>query len=101
MGIQIADSITFKNGLTLSNTILTIKGQILRINSIQSGASFRVFYSTYQFASNDAYSASPQSEPLQICNDLYIDLSPSQINGDIYTAIYDNIKSSYQTTSDI
>jgi len=111
MGILIGDTITLQTGLTLSNTVLSIKGEITNIQkqtrydfngtAIPNSTYYRVFYITYLWANEAAYSSSPQLPVLQTSNSLYIDLSPSEITGDIYSLIYDAIKANYQNTSDI
>jgi hypothetical protein len=111
MGILIADTITLQTGLSLSNTVLSIKGQITNIQKqqqydstgviIPDSSYYRVFYTTYLWANEAAYSSNPQLPVLQMNNNLFIDLSPSQITGDIYSLIYNSIKSNYQNATDI
>lgn len=103
MGLLVQDEKKFNNGLMLANFVISLKGSINNIiktsifndNSLTWSIVYRVNYSVYYFANQQAYN--------EKCNWLdcvssSIDLTPEEINLDIFGSIYSHISAQYQQT---
>lgn len=97
MGILIADSKTFNNGLTLSNFVVSVRGSIMEVTKMPFTTTYRIFYKVYYYLSQDTYNAN--SEHIQV-EMKHLDIE-GDISSNIFTLIYNNIKSGYNDTTDI
>ena len=97
MGILVADSKTFSNGLVLVNFVVSVKGCVMEVTKIQSTTIYRIFYKVYFYLSQDTYNAN--NEPLET-EMKHLDVQ-GDISSNIFTLIYNNIKSGYTNTTDI
>jgi len=100
MGVKIADEKQYSNGLVLNNSVVTIKADY-RIgkftNPLSEIETYRVWYTCYYYISQTAYE---QKKGYIESSYHQIDILPEQLN-DIFGAIYTEIKSGYQSTTDI
>jgi len=101
MGVQVADSKTFANGLTLENWVCSVKGTI---NHIEKGVSatgatiYRVRYDIHYYANLTAYN----NNSSEIWVDAKtLEVPEAEISGDIWTKIYNAIKANYNACTDI
>ena len=97
MGILVADEKKFNNGLVLSGFVVSVKGCIMEVTKIQSTTIYRIFYKVHYYISQDTYNAG--NEPLET-EMKHFDIEGS-ISDNIFTLIYNNIKSGYNDTTDI
>lgn len=101
MGVLVSDELKFNIGLTLHNFVITIRGNLNMIEKARSSEGlsvYRTYYRMLFYASQASYQNNDAW--LQEQNEVLI-LSAEQINGNIFTHIYDHIKSSYNNTSDV
>jgi len=103
MGLLVADSKTFNNGLTLSNFVISIRGSLRGIEKTNivdgngnAATVYRSFYTIYYYASAVAYAAGSCWMDSESCT---LDLTEAQASGDIFAAVYADIASKYQNTS--
>ena len=105
MGLLVADSKTFPNGLTLTNFVISLKGNIIEINKITAydqnqnmvyiwDVSYRMFY----YADQTAYTTKKEPIYQERGN---LNLTESQLDSNIYTLIFNNLKANYTTTTSI
>ena len=101
MGLEIADVKLFGNGISLTDWVCSIKGVIERIEkgiSNEGTAIYRVRYNIYYFANLQSY----QNKLSEIWVDAKtLELTENNISGDIWTKIYDDIRSNYNVYNDI
>ena len=105
MGVLVADSKTFSNGLSLTNWVASIKGRFRGVEKTliydeqnNATAVYRVFYTVFYYASQTAYAG--------VCDPIsqdshQLDLTEAQASGDIFAAIYNDIKGNYSNTTDV
>ena len=101
MAILVADARIFPNGITLTNWVATLAGAIERIEKGISNTGnliYRVRYNIKYFGSIEAYNNK--------LSEFWVDgktlsIQAEEITGDIWTKIYDDIKSNYNICSDI
>lgn len=99
MAILVEDEKTFSNGITLNNFVATLAGSIERIQkgiNNNGNVIYRVRYNIHYFGSVDAYNnklAEFWTEDKT--------LETEDITGDIFTKLYNDIKSNYNVCSDI
>lgn len=99
MGVLVADQKTFNNGLTLSNFVITIRGNIFSCRKVENSSptAYRLQYEMLYYASQAAYESN-NALPISIEAG---SLDITDLNVNIYTAIYNNIKASYVSYTDI
>ena len=102
MGVLVADTKNFINGLALSNFVISIRGvftfQKMRTCDENQTTYYQIDYSCYYYASEAAYEAGAR--------DIWYDvktlkITEAQITGDLFALIYEDIESNYQNTSQI
>ena len=100
MGVLVADNLKFNIGLTLNNFVITIRGNLRMIEKSwnSEGLIYKTYYRMLFYASQAAYESNDAW--LQEQNDMLI-LTAEQIKGNIFTHIYDHIKTLYNSTSDV
>ena len=96
MGILVADEKKFNNGLALSNFVVSVKG-CMEVTKIHPLTTYRIFYKVYYYLSQSAYDSN--NEPLET-EMKHLDVQ-GDISSNIFTLIYNNIKSGYNDTTDI
>jgi hypothetical protein len=102
MGILVVDVTNFPNGLSLSNFVITVKGCIKEIVKqtisidLNEVTIYRVWNIAYFYASQTAYNNSAQPFEQKMFT---IDLNAAQLT-DIFTHIYNNLKSIYPSGVD-
>lgn len=109
MGLLIADSKTFSSGITLTNSVASIRGSIREVqklviattdqsNNITYTTSYRLFYKIYYYASQTAYSSNANEIDSEVKQ---LDISEQAVSGDLFAQIYTHIASGYQNTTAI
>ena len=102
MGILVADEKKFNSGLVLSNFVVSVKGCIMEVTKMPFTtphiSTYRIFYKVYYYLSQSAYDSN--SEPLET-EVKHLDIEEGNISSNIFTLIYNNIKSEYNDTTDI
>ena len=105
MGLLVADNKTFNNGLTLSNFVISIRGSLRGVEKVRTvdsdgnaATAYRTFYTIYYYASSAAYTAGNSWMDSESGT---LDLTEAQAGSDIWSTIYNNIKSGYTSTTDI
>lgn len=96
MGIVILQEKTFNNGLTLANFVITLRGSLNEFRKLQDGT-YQIQYTTYYYATLTAYNNS--ASPLQDEANTII-LTAEQLNGNIFTHIYDQLKLTWPGATD-
>ena len=101
MAIEVQDEKTFSNGITLENWVATLAGSIERIQkgiSNTGAVIYRVRYNIHYFGSVEAYNNRLAEFWTE---DKTLEIAAEDITGDIWTKIYNDIKSNYNVCSDI
>ena len=105
MGILVADSKTFNNGLTLNNFVISVKGSLRgiekRIIYDDNGTPstlYVIFYTAYYYATEAAYNS--KACYLDSISDT-ISLTDEQITTNIFARIYEQISSNYNNVTNI
>ncbi len=96
MGVVVLQEKTFNNGLTLANFVISLRGDIIRLSKLPD-STYQVQYSMYYYATLTAYNNS--ASPLQDESGTII-LTAEQLNGNIFTQIYGQLKAQYQGATD-
>jgi len=100
MGILVADSKNFF-GLILQNWVMSVRGGCTRVSKIvnQEGEiNYQILYDVYYWVSQTAYNESSawvRSESRTVI------ATPSQITGNIFDIIYDDLKAGYTGVTNI
>jgi hypothetical protein len=97
MGILVADEKTFTNGLILSNFVVSVKGCVMELTKIPSTTTYRIFYKIYYYLNQNAYDSNSAYIQVEM---KHLDVQ-GDISSNIFTLIYNNIKSEYTNTTDI
>ena len=101
MAIEIEDEKTFPNGITLEHFVATLAGSIERIQkgiSNNGDVIYRVRYNIHYFGSVAAYNTRLAEFWTE---DKTLEITAENITGDIWTKIYNDIKSNYNVCIDI
>ena len=97
MGILVADEKKINNGLVLVNFVVSVKGCVMEVTKIQSTTIYRIFYKVYYYLSQSAYDSNNEHIQVEM---KHLDVQ-GDISDNIFTLIYNKIKSEYNDTTDI
>lgn len=96
MAITVVQEKTFSNGLTLANFVISCRGNLLTFRKLDDGT-YQIQYSIYYYATSAAYAAG--AGPIQDEARTII-LTAANLNNNIFTHIYNNLKSIYPSAAD-
>lgn len=96
MGIVVLQEKTFNNGLALANFVISLRGNLSSFHKLEDGT-YQIQYAIYYYATLAAYTenAVPMQDEART-----IILTAEQLNGNIFTQIYDELKALYPGATD-
>jgi hypothetical protein len=96
MAIIVVQEKTFSNGLTLTNFVISCRGKLTTFLKIETG-DYQIQYGIYYYATQAAYAAG--AAPIQSEAKTII-LTAGQLDSNIFTHIYNELKTTYPGTVD-
>lgn len=100
MGITIHDTLTFPNGLSASDTYVSLRYQTIHINSSVKNGVFRwALLSDYNIWANKSVCES--GGPCLDRQSVVVMMTPEQMSSSVFELLYDAIKAKYEVTTDV